>query len=91
VNDDGDPKDLDSSRRIHVLAGRHKLVLVHDAGPWGGPVYAYRGAEIWVNATQRRWQVWIEDHPLRGLTLHSMARAIRIIDAWIDGRRLPPP
>lgn len=65
--------------------------LLREDGPWDGPVYAYRTAEIWADATGERWQVWIEDHPLRGLTLPSIARAIRIIDAWTDGYRLPSP
>jgi len=65
------------------------LILLRAEGSWGGPVYTYRGAEVWSDAASARWQVWISDHPLRGLTLYGPDRAIRIVDAWAEGRRLP--
>ncbi len=63
--------------------------LIEQEGPWGGPRYNYRGAELWSDAAGRRWQVWIESHPLRGLSLPSRQRAMAIVDRWVDRGDLP--
>ncbi len=78
---------------VATMPGRHRcradLRLVEEVGAWGGPVYAYRGAQIWTNAAATEWQLWIDDHPLRGLSLRRLSRAIELADAWIDRRALP--
>jgi len=81
--------------RVATPPGRRRcrpdpeLRLVESSGPWGGPVYEYRGAQIWANAAATEWQLWIDDHPLRGLSLRRLSRAIELADAWIDRRALP--
>jgi len=72
-------------------ATRPRLELVEEAGEWGGPTYDYRGARIWTNATGDSWQLWIDEHPLRGVSLPRIDRAMRLADAWFDGRSIPPP
>jgi len=64
---------------------------VTETGEWEGPTYAYRGAVIWTNAASTKWQVWIDGHPLRGLSLRDLARAVAMIDAWVEDGRLPSP
>ena len=45
---------------------RRDLLETAPAGPWGGPVYNYRGAEIRCNKGGHVCALLMEGHPLNG-------------------------
>ena len=58
-------------------------------GPWGGPVYDYRGAEIRCNKGGHVCALLMEDHPLHGATFGVPGTITPLVDLWINERRLP--
>ncbi len=53
-------------------------------GPWGGPAYAYRGAEIRCAKGGHVCGLLMEGHPLHGLTFG-------VVGCRASGRHLPEP
>ena len=58
-------------------------------GPWGGPVYSYRGAEIRCNKGGHVCSLFMEDHPLNGSSFGVVGTITPLIDLWVEERRLP--
>ena len=58
-------------------------------GPWGGPVYSYRGAEIRCNKGGRVCTLLMCDHPLHGRNFGVPGTITPVIDLWVEERRLP--
>jgi hypothetical protein len=58
-------------------------------GPWGGPVYNYRGAEIRCAKGGHVCALFMEGHPLHGQTFGVPGTVAGLIDHWVDERRLP--
>jgi hypothetical protein len=63
--------------------------LVAAEGPWGGPVYTYRGAEIRCAKGGHVCALFMEGHPLHGQTFGVPGTIAGLIDHWVDERRLP--
>ena len=58
-------------------------------GPWGGPVYSYRGAEIRCNKGGHVCLLLMDDHPLNGTTFGVLGTVTPLVDLWVDERPLP--
>jgi hypothetical protein len=58
-------------------------------GPWGGPVYGYRGAEIRCAKGGHVCALLMLDHPLHGQTFGVLGTITLLIDLWVEERRLP--
>src|SRR5919112_249658 len=58
-------------------------------GPWRGPVYSYRGAEIRCNPGGHVCALLMEDHPLHGTTFGALGTVTPLLDLWVEERRLP--
>ncbi len=58
-------------------------------GPWGGPVYGYRGAEIRCNRQGQVCTLLMPDHPLHGSSFGALGTITPLIDLWAEERRLP--
>ncbi len=67
---------------------RTLLELAAELGPWGGPVYNYRGAEIRCNKGGLVCTLFLEDHPPNGNTFGVVGTITPLIDIWLDHRRL---
>ena len=63
--------------------------LVAAEGPWGGPVYSYRGSEIRCNKGGHVCALLMEGHPLHGATFGVLGTVTPLIDLWVEERRLP--
>ena len=63
--------------------------LVIAEGPWGGPVYRYRGAEIRCNKGGHVCALLMEGHPLHGATFGAAGTATPLVDLWVEEGRLP--
>ena len=63
--------------------------LTAAAGPWGGPTYAYRGAEIRCAKGGHVCGLLMEDHPLHGSTFGVVGTVTPLVDLWVEERRLP--
>ena len=63
--------------------------LVTAEGPWGGPVYRHRGAEIRCNKGGHVCGLFMEGHPLDGCTFGALGTVTPLVDLWVDERRLP--
>ncbi len=59
------------------------------AGPWGGPVYSYRGAEIRCLKGGHVCALLMEEHPLHGHTFGAVGTITPLVDLWVEERRLP--
>ena len=58
-------------------------------GPWGGPVYSYRGAEIRCLKGGHVCGLFMDDHPLHGSSFGVVGTITPLIDLWVEERRLP--
>ncbi len=65
------------------------LELVTAEGPWGGPVFRYRGAEIRCNKGGHVCALLMEGHPLHGSTFGVPGTITPLVDLWIAEGRLP--
>ena len=65
------------------------LELVTAEGPWGGPVFAYRGARIQCAEGGHVCALFMEGHPFHGATFGAVGTARLLVDLWIKGRLLP--
>jgi hypothetical protein len=63
--------------------------LVAAEGPWGGPVYNHRGAEIRCQKGGHVCALLMPGHPLDGLTFGAPGTVAGLIDLWVQERRLP--
>ena len=68
---------------------RPDLELVTAEGPWGGPVYAYRGAEIRCGKGGHACALLMEGHPFHDATFGAVGTVTLLVDLWIEGRLLP--
>jgi hypothetical protein len=59
------------------------------AGPWGGPVYSYRGAEIRCARGGHVCSLFMEGHPLHGSSFGVVGTITPLVDLWVEERRLP--
>ena len=62
---------------------------VTEVGPWGGPVYHHRGAEIRCAKGGHVCALLMPEHPLHGHTFGVPGTVAGLIDRWVDDRRLP--
>ena len=58
-------------------------------GPWRGPVYSYRGAEIRCNKGGHVCALLMPGHPLDGATFGVPGTVTPLVDVWLDEGRLP--
>jgi hypothetical protein len=58
-------------------------------GPWGGPVYSYRNAEIRCNRRGQVCALLMPGHPLHGSFFGAVGTITPLIDLWVEERRLP--
>ncbi len=58
-------------------------------GPWGGPVYSYRGAVIRCAPGSNVCGLEMEGHPLHGWTFGVPGTITPLVDLWIAEGRLP--
>lgn len=58
-------------------------------GPWGGPVYSYRGAEIRCARGGHVCALLMEGHPLNGATFGVVGTVTPLVDLWVEEGRLP--
>ena len=63
--------------------------LVAAQGPWGGPVYRHRGAEIRCNKGGHVCGLYMEGHPLDGWSFGVVGTVTPLVDLWVEERRLP--
>ena len=63
--------------------------MVTSEGPWGGPVYRYRGAEIQCAKGGHACALLMEGHPFHGATFGTVGTVTLLVDLWIEGRLLP--
>ena len=63
--------------------------LIAETGPWGGPVYRYRGAEIRCLKGGHVCALLMEGHPLHGATFGVAGTVTPLVDLWVEERRLP--
>ena len=70
-------------------AERPSLHETAASGPWGGPVYAYRGAEIRCAKDGHVCSLFMEVHPLHGHSFGVAGTITPLVDLWVEERRLP--
>ena len=63
--------------------------LTAEAGPWGGPVYRYRGAEIRCAKGGHVCGLVMPGHPLDGHSFGAPGTITPLVDLWIREQRLP--
>ena len=68
---------------------RPDLELVTAEGPWGGPVYRHRGAEIRCLKGGHVCGLVMPGHPLDGHTFGVPGTITPLVDLWIREQRLP--
>ena len=72
-----------------AVSERPQPELVTAEGPWGGPVYRYRDAEIRRDKGGHVCGLFMEGHPLHGSTFGVPGTITPLVDLWIRERRLP--
>ncbi len=72
-----------------AVSQRPQPELVTAEGPWGGPVYHYRGAEIRCTKGGHVCGLYMEGHPLHGHTFGVVGTITPLVDLWVDIRGLP--
>ncbi len=65
------------------------LELTAEIGPWGGPVFSYRGARIQCAKGGHVCALFMEGHPLDGHSFGAPGTITHLVDLWIRERRLP--
>ena len=63
--------------------------LVKADGPWGGLVYAYRGAEVRCNKGGHVCALFMEGHPCNGAAFGVAGTVTPLVDVWMEEGRLP--
>jgi hypothetical protein len=59
-------------------------------GPWGGPTYSYRGARIECYPGGHACGLFMEGHPLDGMTFGTLGTVTPLVDVWVEERQFPP-
>ena len=72
-----------------ITPERPEPELTAEAGPWGGPVWRYRGAEIRCLKGGHVCALLMKGHPLDGHTFGVVGTVTPLVDLWIRERRLP--
>jgi len=67
----------------------HPLGQLAEVGVWGGPTYAYRGAEIRCLPGGHVCGLTMQNHPLTGSTFGVPGTITTLVDLWLDEGRLP--
>jgi hypothetical protein len=67
----------------------HELQVKAAEGPWGGPTYTYRGAEIRCSKGAHVCGLVMEGHPLSGMSFGVAGTITPLVDLWIEEQRLP--
>lgn len=80
---------MDAANEAAGSADRHRLEPVAAEGPWGGPVYSYRGAEIRCSRGGHVCGLLMGAHPFHGATFGMPGTTTPLIDLWLDEGRLP--
>lgn len=80
---------MDTPSAPAPLDASHQLELAAAEGPWGGPVYRYRGAEIRCLRGGHVCALLMEAHPLHGGTFGVPGTITHLIDLWVEKQRLP--
>ena len=70
-------------------AERPSLHETAATGPWGGPVYAYRGAEIRCAKGGHVCSLFMEGHRLHGHSFGVAGTITPLVDLSVEERRLP--
>lgn len=70
-------------------AAPHQLELVEADGPWGGPAFRYRGAEIRCLPGGNVCGLFMAEHPFYGSSFGVPGTIPPLIDLWLDEKRLP--
>lgn len=71
---------------------RHEVGIAASAGLWGGLTRTYRGARIEANAKEAVFGLFLEGHPMDGMTgFGSWENLLPLIDARLDGREALAP
>lgn len=65
---------------------KHLLEQLSDTGPWGGPSYRYRDAEIWCLPGAHVCGLVMPKHLLHGCTFGTITP---LVDLRLDEGRLP--
>jgi hypothetical protein len=68
---------------------QHPLEQLAATGPWDGPSYRYRGAEIHCCPGGHVCGLMMRDHPLNGATFGVVGTVTPLVDLWVDEGRLP--
>ena len=68
---------------------RPRPELTAAEGPWVGPAYAYRGAEIRCAKGGHVCGLLMEGHPLHGMTFGVVGTITPLVDRWVKERGLP--
>lgn len=67
----------------------HQLEQLTAEGPWGGPSYRYRDAEIRCLKGGHVCGLFLEGHPLHGKSFGVVGSVTPLVDLWLDEGRLP--
>jgi hypothetical protein len=67
----------------------HQIQKLAAVGPWGGPSYRYRGAEIRCSSGGHVCGLTMRDHPLNSATFGVVGTITPLVDLWVDEKRLP--
>ena len=68
---------------------QHALLETAAKGPWGGPVYSYRGAELRCLPGGHVRGLLMDGHPLNGWTFGGPGTITPLVDRWLDTGQLP--
>jgi hypothetical protein len=67
----------------------HLLEQRSAAGPWDGPSYRDRGADIHCLPGGHVCGLTMPNHPINGATFGVPGTITPIVDLWVDEQRLP--
>ena len=81
------------TEEAYARTGGHALRQVEATGRHGGPVWEYRGARIETSGARHQTVNFLRlpGHPYDGKQHGQMLMCLRMIDEWMDHRRLPAP
>ena len=72
-----------------AIPARPEPEMTVEVGPWDGPVYRYRGAEIRCTKGGHVCGLYMEGHPLHGHSFGVVGTVLPLVDLWVDIRGLP--
>ncbi len=68
---------------------RPALEQMAPVGPHGGPSYRYRGARIECGPGGHVCVLFMDGHPLDGVSFGVVGTITPLVDLWVEERRLP--